>query len=256
MRTVAHLSIAFACTLPAVAAAQMRPVASPAPSVSNLPSAQPQAATAPVNPTRIQWDGTRLLIDANGESMPEILGRMSKEIGMTITGGVPDERVYGKYGPAPVQTVLSELFAGLSVNMMLVNESPTQPKQLILTPRTGGATPPSTRPAVAGYTQQPARTSSPLQPVSSFRPQPTDNPTAMPPAPVEAPPMAAIPATNDNAAQPDANTSDTTPTDSNSSDSAQPQSPNGVRTPEQIFEELRKRMQQNSQQPANSPQNK
>lgn len=203
-------------------------------SVSDLPSAHPNAiATNPTPASSVIWDGSLLTIEANGDPMPELLGRVAHETGMKITGGVPDERIYGKYGPASVQVVFGQLFDGLAVNMMLVNATPTKPKELLLTVRSGAPTPPSTRQVVDNY--QPQRVQA-LQP----QPQPPqDSLQQRPNNPV--PPPAANTATNGNA---DASTNNSS---APATDTTQPQSPNGVKTPEQIFEELRKRQQQNPQ---------
>lgn len=172
---------------------------------------------------------------------------------MKITGGVPDERVYGKYGPAPVQTVLAQLFDGLAINMMLVNETATKPKELLLTVRSGAPTPPSTRQVATDYPQyrpNPVRTAAPpMPPVNPTQPpQPTQHPEQSPiNGSQQAFPALAPPLADDTAGNSVSTTSATTDNGSITTDSSQRQSPNGVKTPEQIFEELRKRQQQNTQ---------
>ncbi|WP_047487003.1 hypothetical protein [Terriglobus sp. TAA 43] len=241
------------------------PASAPTQSVSDLPSARPNAvATVPGAASKVTWDGSRLTVEASGEAMPELLGRVAHETGMKITGGIPDERVYGKYGPASVQTVLAQLFDGLAINMMLVNETATKPKELLLTVRTGAATPPSTRQVATDYPQYrptPVRTSPPPMPPAN----PTRPPQQTPPtqhaeqAPINGsqpafPPLAPPPAdntafTNNGNTEPTTSTtSNTTDNGASTTDSGQPQSPNGVKTPEQIFEELRKRQQQQNPQ--------
>lgn len=226
------------------------PATQPTYSVSDLPSARPTAAAARSEDTRVTWNGFQLTIEASGEPMPEVLGRVAHATGLKITGGVPDEHLYGKYGPGSVQSVLGQLFDGLSVNMMLVNDSPTRPKELILTARTGSATPPSTR--QVADTEQPRRTPEPIgqvntiaAPVGRRNPatgeeQPPTSSTSRPAFPgLSAPPTVNNSFTNTG-------NSETTPepsTDTSNSSTTQPQSPNGVKTPEEIFEELRKRQQ-------------
>lgn len=212
----------------------------PTQSVSDLPSAHPNAvATNIMYSSEIVWDGANLTIDATGEAMPELLGRIAHETGMKITGGVPDERVFGKYGPASVQVVLGQLFDGLAINMMLVNATATKPKELLLTVRSGAASPPSTRQVVENY--QPRRQPTPIQTIEQHTDQ--QPPQGPPPqqrsntSPSETVFPTSAPPTADSAAT----------TSNGSSDSSQPQSPNGVKTPEQIFEELRKRQQQTAQ---------
>jgi hypothetical protein len=139
---------------------------------------------------------------------------------MKVTGGVPEEPVYGTYGPGPAQEVLPRLFDGMAVNMMLVNEGASRPKELLLTQRVGSASPVQARPIAENE-----------QGLGHGRPgfgasQPQGASQAAPPAPVETP----------------AEGSNGTPPASDAG--GQTQQPTGVRTPEQIFEELRKRQQQ------------
>ena len=206
------------------------PATSPTQSVSDLPSArpavQPARTTAPTTtPTgAVQWDGAVLTLHASGEDLPALLTEVARATGMKVTGGVPDERVFGIYGPGPVQQVLADLFDGLYVNLLLVNGTAVQPKELILTPRTGGATPPSPARSIEAFTQ----------PNHFDRPYRGTPPPGLSQAPQQPAGIAPAGAPADtSAATPDAN--------------GQPQSPNGVRTPEQIFEELRKRQQQAQQ---------
>lgn len=253
----------FLLCAPVLGAQTAVPPTAPTQSVSDLPSAQPNAvATIPGAASKVTWNGSQLTVEASGEALPEILGRVAHETGMKITGGVPDERVYGKYGPASVQTVLAQLFDGLAVNMMLVNETATKPKELLLTVRSGAPTPPSTRQVATDYPQyrpNPVRTPGPsTPPVNLTRPpQPTEHPEQSPTNGSQSafPPLAPPPAdntafTNNGNTEPSTPAASSTPGNSGSTtDSSQPQSPNGVKTPEQIFEELRKRQQQQQQNP-------
>ena len=62
---------------------------------------------------------------------------------MHISGGVPEQRVFGNYGPAAPATVLATLIDGTGSNMVLRESASDGPAELILTPRVGGPTPPS-----------------------------------------------------------------------------------------------------------------
>jgi hypothetical protein len=213
------------------------PAMAPTQSVSDLPSAHPGLTTS-VEEANVVWTGSALTIKANGDSLRNILRAVSQATGMKITGGVPEEQVFGSYGPGTVQDVLPQLFDGIAVNMMLVNDGAVRPRELVLTQRTGSVTPPQTRPIAdedQGFRRRRAGFGSPLQ--NAAQPQqppqqaaPTQLPAQQAPAAATAQPSA------DSAAQPAPST------DAN----GQPQSPNGVRTPEQIFEELRKRQQQSA----------
>ena len=222
---LAGVSLAFPVWVAAAqTAAGTIPATAPTQSVSDLPSARP--ATLPYVPrtaiggNAVQWNDAVLTIHASGEDLPGILSEVSRATGLKVTGGVPDERVFGSYGPGPVQQVVAELFDGLYVNLLLVNGTATQPKELILTPRTGGPTPPSPPRSIAAYEEPPVR---------SDRPRRMAPGNFIPPAQQ----LGAVPAGGVSGSDPGGNTTpDAT---------GQPQSPNGVRTPEQIFEELRKR---------------
>lgn len=217
--------------IPATAAI---PATAPTQSVSNLPSAQPQVQSSAKGQSSVAWNGATLAVTGSGDSLRNILRQVARATGMKVTGGVPDEQVFGTYGPAPVQQVLTSLFNGLSVNMLLVNDSPTKPKELLLTARTGGATPPSQSqpltaaddPAEVNLAQpRPGRHTSP----ESF----SEAPAQVQPATTDAGPVVPLN---------DAGTSGAPATNA----SGQPESPNGVRTPEQIFDELRQRQQTNT----------
>jgi hypothetical protein len=235
------------------------PATAPTQSVSDLPSAHPAVReSTPRGESHINWNGSKLTVNAGGDALPEILQRIARETGMKITGGVPDERVFGTYGPGSVQMVMGQLFDGLAINMMLINGSETTPKELVLTARSGAASPPQVR-QVSNDDESSPRRSNPMMPVGQqpargFGSQPprgqgpggqaqgeqggpppnNDGSDDLPSTPASA--TTAVP--NNTAA--DTNSPPATGAD-------QEQSPNGVRTPEQIFEELRKRQQEQQQ---------
>lgn len=191
----------------------------------SLPPAQPTAAPQPATPVQtapaahraqVTWDQGQLQVVANNSSLNGILRDVALRTGMKINGGVAEERVFGTYGPAPANTVLKQLLTGTQCNMMLQMDSAGLPILLTLSPLTGGVTPPNPMQAAPEPEDQPQQ---PVQQEQTAAPQPP------PAAPVRQP-------------QPD-----DTPANTNSSDtpaSGQPQSPNGVKTPQQIFEELQK----------------
>jgi hypothetical protein len=153
---------------------------------------------------------------------------------MKITGGVSDERVYGTYGPDTPQAVLTALLDGTSTNILLVESPQHSVLELILTPRNGGPSPPSistSRPFSMDNTDQPqppgGRRPGGFGPGRRFQPDPSAANTAEP--------------TPQQPSQPN-NPGDTTQ-----------QSPNGVKTPEQIYEQLIRQQQQQQQPPQPAP---
>src|ERR1700679_2339706 len=133
--------------------AQISPAASTLPPTSptSLPAANtlpsPIAATpAPPNtPHRATatYAAGLLNVRADNSSLNQILRAIARLTGMTITGGVTDERVFGNYGPAEPSTILATLLDGTGSNMILRESATSAPSELVLTPRNGGPTPPN-----------------------------------------------------------------------------------------------------------------
>ena len=203
---------------------------------SALPATTPTEAPAPkpltpdqLPPHRavVRYHAGRLSVEADNSSLNQILWAIGREMGMKITGGVVDERVYGTYGPDDPARILTTLLDGTGSNMLLKESLAPGASELVLTPRGGGPAPPGPTPGpdVAEELKEDL-------PPQQLRPRVV---TTVAPAAVPAAPPAAPPAT---AAQ-------TTPS------AALPTSPNGVKTPQQIYEQLLKLQQQ---QPKTPPQ--
>jgi hypothetical protein len=119
-------------------------------------TSQPGSAAAPVTPTHratVVYAKGQLEVSADNSSLNQILHEISRQTGMKITGGVADEKVYGKYGPAASSDVLADLLGGMGCNMLLRENAAKDPTELILTPRGGGPTPPN--PNAAGFDTEP-----------------------------------------------------------------------------------------------------
>jgi hypothetical protein len=163
-----------------------------------------------------------------------VLREIARKTGMTITGGVSDERVFGNYGPGSPAKVLASLLDGTGSNMLLRENSSDAPAELILTPREGGPTPPN--PNAPGFDDD--ATSSDTPKYSSDFPGWVISPPESP----ETAPTASSPgsaATGSSAAAPAPNTQSPGP--------SEPQSPNGVKTPAQIYQQLQQLQQQQQQ---------
>jgi len=109
------------------------------PPCSATASAAP-AASRPHRATITFADG-QLTVAANDSSLHQILRSISVSTGMTINGGVAEQRVFGTYGPADPSTILSTLLDGTGVNMLLRDGPNHVPAELTLTQRSGGPTP-------------------------------------------------------------------------------------------------------------------
>jgi hypothetical protein len=171
----------------------------------------------------VDYAAGKLTVTATNASLNQILREVSHSIGMKITGGVTDERVYGQYGPSTPSVVLAALLDGTGSNMLLVGDT-KGPTELILTPRTGGPTPPSPSASQPEPEEEPA-------PESPQPPPPTaEAPHVLPHRGIGHPPTPGAP--------PDSNSDDS------SNGSQPPQSPNGTKSPQEISNELQKIQQQ------------
>jgi len=208
------------------------------PTATRSPAAAPGAATAPTaaavpaQPTahraEVTYSGGQLTITADDSSLNQILRDISRLTGMKITGGVEDQHVFGKYGPGAPSGILASLLAGTGSNMLL-REGPTHtPVELILTPRNGGPTPPN--PNAPGFNDE-----SPSSSDQSSR-QPT------PPSPqAEAPPQPSAPQRQPASGffgAPATGPGNAPSASADRTGASIPQSPNGIDTPQQIYQQL------------------
>ena len=130
----------------------------------------------------------------------------------------------GSYGPDIPSQVLGQLLDGTGSNVLFVSSIENKPAEVILTPRGGGPTPPN--PNAMRANDNADSDDAPVDP--------SNNPSESVPAgqaPAAAAPPGAMPGAPAPATDPD-------------------QSPNGTRTPQQIYDQLMKlRQQQQQQQP-------
>lgn len=210
------------------------PVTAPtdAADTASVPAAPPLLAQSPAHHATVSYNDGQLSVSASNSSLNQILRDISRQTGIKITGGVQDERVFGDYGPASPSQLLSTLLDGTGSNMLLVQGNDGRPSELVLTTRTGGPTPPNPNAQNFDSDDDP-----PIR-------QTVNNPQEPPPPGSQSQPSqpavsAPIPAQNADSNTP-------APATTTNSDSNQ-QSPNSVRTPQQIFDELMKLRQQQQQ---------
>ena len=190
------------------------------PPTAAAPASHSIAAAA--NPRTVTYTSGTLSVSANNSSLNQILRQISSDTGMKIIGGVTDERVFGQYGPANPADVLSALLDGTGSNMLIVHRDGDSPAELILTPRQGGPTPRIQTPPPS-ITDPNRRKLAPQADRSTTRTGPRRSTGT--PASAQQPPNGDRPGHR-----------------------LQPDSPNGVKTPQQIYEQLQ-RMRQQQQQP-------
>lgn len=112
---------------------------------SLTPAATPAAPKAAV----VTLQDGFLTVKADDSDLREVLNNIAALGGMSINGQIGDSRVYGSYGPGAPNVVISNLLEGSGYNVLMAGVNPLgMPRQLILTPKTGGPSAPS-GPAVA-----------------------------------------------------------------------------------------------------------
>lgn len=88
------------------------------------------------NPPSVVWDSGGLKISASNSSLQQILNEVSTDTGTKVVGPVPDQRVYGTYGPGDARDVLSQLLLGSGYNVLLSGDlGHGAPSQIVLSPR-------------------------------------------------------------------------------------------------------------------------
>lgn len=183
----------------------------------------------PANPPRVSFQGGELTVIAENSTFADVVAsiRAATSIKIESTGSLSSDRVAARIGPAPVKEVLLSLFDGSRYDYVIVG-SMTEADgvtQVVLTPRVSGA---GTAAVAASRPQQPQ---SPI--VTNDEPEdgPLEDGEAEGFAPEEKPqqPMQQV--------QPDQGVPQ------------QNANPAGVKTPQQLLEDLR-RMERERQQKA------
>jgi hypothetical protein len=208
-------------------------VALPAPATPT-PAIAATPAQKPPRRAEVNFSNGQLAVAADNASLNQILREIGRQTGIKITGGVAEERVFGKYGPSGAQEVLAELLDGTGSNMMLIAGEGGAAGQLILTPRHGGVTPPN--PNAPGFDDEGADDDAgnrsrprPAQGVSLYG----ESPSTQGGGPVNGVPATAAGAAGDPAT---------------SANPASQQTPNGIKTPQEIMQQLQQLRQQQQQQ--------
>ena len=227
----------LACLTVAAATAHAQglpPTPPTAPAPVPISAAPASKAVLPQHRARVEFAGRSLEVKADNSSLNQILREIERVTGMKIVGGVSDERVYGTYGPAETSAVLAALLNGTGSNMLLIVDRNQMPTELVLTPRQGGPTPPS--PNTGADREEREDREDPDTP-----PQLSQHIQRTPPPPLTPTPIQ--PASNPSTLNPQLNpAASATTTD---------QSPNGVKTPQQIYDQLIKLQQQQQQKSPN-----
>jgi hypothetical protein len=193
---------------------------------------------------QVSYQMGQLTVLAENSSLNQILRDIAAKTGMKITGSIADQQVYGTYGPAAAAKVLAQLLEGSGNNMVLRESAANDPLELVLMPMQGtpGAFVPVGQPSYAAPVPQPSAPQAAYQAQQNYAPAQPQR-AAQPQQVYSGPGGASQPVNNTQQAVPAANQTSQPAADV-------PQSPNGVRTPQQIFEQLQRLQQQKAQPPA------
>ncbi len=182
---------------------------------------------------KVDFGSGDVAVDATNASLNQVVREVARKAGIKVTGSVADERVFGHYGPSSPSVVLAALLDGTGSNMLLVSDARGS-SELILTPRRGTVTPPASNAAAeqAAEPDEPEENAVPqyVPPSRTFQP-----PTRTGRGPVNSNPDGSPVTEPDAAPAPEAQ--------EEPSEDTQAQ-PNGQKTPQQIYEQLQKMMQQ------------
>jgi hypothetical protein len=192
------------------------------------------AAIAP----RISYQGGQLTVEAENTNLSDILNGIRVATGLKIetVGGAGGERVAAKIGPASVRDVLLSLLQGSRYDFIMMGSStdPDRIERVVLTPK-------STAAAGLSASNAPRPATPPAQEVvqeENETENSDDNAGFAPPSAQPGPPQ--------NPQQPGAAVNPAQP-------AAQPDAQQGVKTPEQLLQDLRNMQQQQQQQQQTPP---
>jgi len=172
----------------------------------------------------VVWDASGLRINASNSSLQQILNEVSTDTGTKVVGNVPDQRVFGSYGPGQASDVLLQLLQGSGYNVLLAGDlGHGAPSEIVLTPRRAGG-----QNGSGGFNAQQPQAQQP-------QPDQDDNESVDQQEPPEQPEETTVPAIPPNPQQPNQD---------------QPgANPNGpMRTPQEIMQEMQQRQLLQQQQ--------
>jgi hypothetical protein len=252
MRTSVHVILVAGCLAVAAAAQNGSPavVNRSAPQAS-APVPPPQISTAvqqarPLTPSqrmpappRVSYNDNKLTVIANNSTVQDVINAIHGATGtkFEVNGGPTQERLFGQFGPGPVNSVLEQILRGSGFNYILVSsrQSPQQVQTAMLMAKSNEAS----TPAVA---RQPQPQPEPQQPEQGNADQPPDNPPEEEqPQQPEPPPAPEIQQPNPQAAP-------------QSGEQQQPKTPEQLLQELQRLQQLRMQQQQQQQYPQQNPQ--
>lgn len=101
-----------------------------------VPSVQRVSEAQHAQPARVSWNGHGLFIEASNASLVAVLHQVAAATGLSVEGSVPDQRIFGTFGPGPGCEVLSSLFDGSGLNVAILgSENGEVPLRVLLSAR-------------------------------------------------------------------------------------------------------------------------
>jgi hypothetical protein len=200
----------------------------------------------PAVPPEVSYVNGQLLIDAKNSTLSDVLKAVEKDTGATfdISSGDTSERVVGRIGPGTPRDVMAELLNGSHFNYVMLSPigNPSALSKVLLTPRSKGS-------AGQTYTaqQQPPQTFQ--QPMQISPGLPIQQQVQQQNAAAEESSDNGDAAADENADNQNQDQPENQPETQDAAQAVQaPQQPPGVKTPEQLLQELRQQQQQVIQQ--------
>jgi hypothetical protein len=167
------------------------------------PLVTPSLLNEPARRATVKVESGKLSIHADNSSLSQILRDLATASGMKLDGLSQYQRIFGNYGPGEPRDVLSTLLVGSGYNVIMVGDTGNGvPRELSLTQRVGGPPQPAND-AVQAVNQDQQPDDDADQGEVQEEPPPNNLPVATP-------------------------------------DNGQQQLPEGVRTPQQLLEQLQR----------------
>jgi hypothetical protein len=233
------------------------PEPQPQPQVQATPPPPPTPAQLPPSPARVSMRNGLLTIEANNSTLADVLAGVRRETkaAIDLPPGASGERVVANLGPGTPQNVLSSLFNGSRFDYIILGsqDQPDAVQRVILRAKSG---PEPAANAVTANGNPPSNTVNRVQPQPNDAEQ-TDESDQDAPA-QEAPddsnnPQQQQPPQEIDNEQQQGDQQQGQPQNQNQQQQGQQQQP-GVKTPEQLLEELRQMQQQQQQNQQNQQQ--
>ena len=112
------------------------------------------SSNASERPAKINLKNGLLTVESNNSDLGQILKEITAISGMTVEGAIRSVRVFGNYGPGDSREVLTDLLRGLGYNFMMVGITHDgTPRELDLTPQSGGSGPIPSPPSTSAAAQ-------------------------------------------------------------------------------------------------------